>query len=117
MKVVITGSRHGFPRNKIKARLSQLPKDAVIIEGGADGVDKIARSVAEELGLDLIEIPANWKRYGNSAGPIRNRRMIDLLSPEDGLVIAFHENIAQSRGTADCLKEANRRAIPTEHIS
>ena len=116
MKVLICGSRHGFPSNKIKARLMQLPKDVTIVEGGADGVDKIARSIAEELGLDVIEIPANWKRYGKPAGPLRNRRMLDLLTKED-LVIAFHENLAESRGTVDCLKEAERRSISTEIIS
>lgn len=116
MKVLVCGSRHGFPRNKIKARLMQLPKDVTIIEGEQEGVDLIARAVALEIGLDVIGIPANWKRYGNSAGPIRNRRMLDLLCKDD-LVIAFHENIAESRGTADCMKEANRRAIPTELIS
>jgi len=116
MKVVVTGSRHGFPRNKIKARLMQLPKDVTIIEGEQEGVDLIARAVALELGFDVIGIPANWKRYGNPAGPIRNRRMLDLLCKDD-LVIAFHADFANSRGTKDCVNEAARRGIPTEIIS
>lgn len=117
MKVLVCGSRHGFPRNKIKARLTQLPADTTVIEGEYEGVDLIARAVALELGLDVIGIPANWVRHKKAAGPIRNRRMLDMLEKEEDLVIAFHEDLANSKGTKDTVEEARLRGIKVEVIS
>jgi len=94
----------------------QLPKDVTIVEGECDGVDLMARAVALELGLDVVGIPANWVRYGKSAGPIRNRRMLDMLGDGD-LVIAFHGDLANSKGTKDTVQEAKTRSIHVEIIS
>jgi len=58
-----------------------------IISGGAPGVDTMASRYARDNGLKLYEFPADWKKYGRAAGPIRNQQMIDEGSPD--LVIAF----------------------------
>jgi hypothetical protein len=98
-----------------------LPSRTLIIEGGngnyiegkLHGADKIAGRVAKELGFGLCEVPANWGAFGRKAGPIRNRQMLDL---KPDLVIAFHDNLTESRGTADTVREAKRRGIPVEVI-
>lgn len=50
----------------------------LIIEGGAKGADSLARLVAIEQGIQIIEIPANWEKWGRSAGPQRNNLMITV---------------------------------------
>ncbi len=113
-RVLVCGSRDWRDRAKIKERLLKLPENTVIIEGGQRGADLLARGVAEEIGLDLIELPANWTRYGKPAGPRRNRRMLDL-NPK--LVIAFHSDIENSKGTKGMIGESKGRGVPVELIS
>ena len=56
---------------------------------------------------DMAHSEALDKRIrGKAAGPERNRRMLDTFKP-DG-VIAF----PGGRGTADCCRAADERAIP-----
>jgi len=83
--------------------------DAVIIAGGARGADTLAVRAARDCGLEFREYPAQWQRYGRSAGPIRNQQMIDMEKPQ--LVVAFHEDIDSSRGTRDMVARARRFGI------
>jgi hypothetical protein len=114
MKALICGDRKWTDREKIRSRLSQLPPGSEIIEGGAPGADKLSRFEALKLDMKVTEFPAEWKKYGRAAGPIRNRKMLD---EKPDLVIAFHPDLSQSRGTADTVREAKRRGIPVEVIS
>jgi hypothetical protein len=95
----------------IMTRLEKLPKLSTVIEGGQKGADKLARIAADSIGLDVIEFPANWRGRLKAAGPYRNRLMLDL---KPDLVIAFHEDIKNSKGTKDCVEEAKRRGIAIE---
>ena len=113
MKVLVCGDRNWAREAPIRERLSTLPKDAIIIEGGARGADTLARHAAEYLGLKVVEFPADWDRHGRAAGPIRNRQMLD---EKPDLVIAFHPDLDSSRGTADTVREARRRGILVEVI-
>ncbi len=106
-----TGDRGWTKREAIGRELIERPPLTIIIEGEAEGADLLARDVAEELGFPVEPYPAEWKRYGRAAGPIRNRQMLDEGQPD--LVLAFHANIAASTGTADMLGQAKKRGIPT----
>lgn len=75
-----------------------------------DGADKIADEIAKsELGLvvgeTLLRMPAEWRRYGKAAGPIRNQRMLNELHPT--IVYAFRAG-KKSSGTDDMIKRAKR---------
>jgi len=48
-----------------------------IITGGATGVDTAALYWAKMQTSSIEVIPADWNRYGLSAGPIRNREMVE----------------------------------------
>lgn len=112
-KVVVCGDRNWTDSKAIWDRLERLPKTCLIITGGAKGADKIAEQAAIILGNPRHIIMADWNKYGLSAGPIRNRQMLDM---KPDLVIAFHSDINNSKGTKDTLNEAKRRGIPTELI-
>lgn len=113
MNVLVCGSRNWDIFFIIKKRLLDLPSDAIIIEGVCEGADLMAREAALDIGLEVIEYPAAWKKYGKSAGPIRNIKMLDT-NPR--LVIAFHNNISASKGTKHVTDEALKRGIEVEVI-
>jgi hypothetical protein len=54
------------------------------------------------------EVRAEWKRYGLGAGPRRNETM---LNEHPALVIAFHNDLANSKGTADTVRKAKKMGI------
>ena len=65
----------------------QLPEGVEIIAGKARGVDTVAVDWAVVNWLPFKEFPAQWDKYGKSAGFIRNKQMLDEGKPD--LVIAF----------------------------
>jgi hypothetical protein len=112
MKVLVCGSREWEDGRLVLQRLSGLHPGTTVIHGDCRGADRIAARAAKMLNFEVIAVPADWS-IGKSAGPIRNRKMLDM-KPE--LVIAFHDDIENSKGTRDCVGEARRRGIPVEVI-
>jgi hypothetical protein len=111
--VLVCGDRDWKNRGPIIHRLTKLDRLTLIIHGDCRGADRIAAQVADELGFFVEPHTADWNKHGKAAGPIRNREMLDL---EPKLVIAFHSRLFKSKGTLDCILEANRRRIPVEVI-
>lgn len=112
MKVLICGSRGWLQAGVIRDRIAELPAESEVIEGGAHGVDTLARKCALDRGLEVVEYPASWRRDGSGGGPKRNIRMLEREQPT--LVIAFH--LANSSGTAHMIREARKRGIEVEVI-
>lgn len=118
MKVLITGDRDWtdeFPIDAIIAGLLSLasPEPLILLHGKARGADRLVDQWKSCAGVDVRPFPADWDRYGRSAGPIRNRQM---LNEEPDLVVAFHDDLDESKGTKDCVAEAARRGIPVWHL-
>jgi hypothetical protein len=111
VRVLVCGSRSWQDIHAIRRRLSELPPESTVIQGGAPGADSIARMIADDLGFTTATYHANWRRDGNRAGLIRNLRM---LNTEPNLVLAFWDG--ESRGTAHTIREAEKRGIPVEVI-
>lgn len=110
--VLITGARDWTDENFIYNKLSILSERKVtIIHGCCQGVDMVSDSVARKLGFNIIAKPAEWKKYGRAAGPIRNKEMINeaLIFKNKGIetiVYAFHDNLEKSKGTKNCVNQA-----------
>lgn len=86
----------------LQARYGRL----TVIQGGAAGADALAREWAyAQPSVHLVNEPADWKRHGRAAGPIRNKLMLDVHRPE--IVLAF----PGGRGTADMQKQAERAGV------
>ena len=109
MRVLICGDRNWTDVKAIEDYVRTLPKDTVVIEGEASGADSIARRVAEKYGLKVVAYVAQWTTYGRAAGPIRNRQMLEEGKPD--IVVAFHNNIESSKGTKNCLRQAEALGI------
>lgn len=117
-RVIVCGDRN-WPNTAaglatIRARLRRLAPGTLVIHGGCRGADTIAAWVAAELGLRVACEKASWAQLGRAAGPIRNQRMLDVGRPH--LVLAFHSDIHNSRGTADMCRRARKAGVPVEVI-
>ena len=135
MRVLVAGSRDFQYRNAIDAMLFGLvgttgdDPELVVINGGAAGADTMAKEWALTFG-DGIDVrpetyPAQWgehhpdwcwcqrkRDYCPAAGHRRNQQMLDEGKPD--LVVAFvNKPLAESKGTADMVKRAQRKGIPT----
>lgn len=113
MRLLVCGSRYWIPLNPVKRELKRL-RPTVVIHGGANGADYLAGEAAKQLGIPVEMYRAEWDLYGRSAGPIRNRKMLKEGKPD--LVLAFHENIKRSKGTADMLAIAKKAGVKTKLI-
>jgi hypothetical protein len=113
VRVLFCGDRHWDAEYPIWLKLNDLPEGTIIVSGGARGADTLAQQVALNLGFEVVVYPAQWDKFGRSAGPIRNRQMAD--SGID-MCYAFHADITNSKGTADMLKVCRERGIPYELI-
>lgn len=116
MKLLITGSREWTDRKAIRDVLARFPAGTVLIHGACRGADKIAAGVGNQLGFDVRPYPADWERFGNAAGPIRNQEMIDkecLDGDEIDICIAFHDDLENSKGTKDMIEKADNAGINT----
>jgi hypothetical protein len=90
-RVLVCGGRdfRDYSRlSKILTRYhTEISAIGTVIHGGASGADSLAGKWAGENGIPVEVFPAQWKKYGNSAGPIRNHQMLEEGLPD--IVIAF----------------------------
>lgn len=98
MKIIVAGSRTITNRAFILSAMEKLISNGfTVISGCAQGVDKIAAEIAREHGLEVIEMPADWKKHGKRAGFIRNEEMAEiadgLLAIWDGMSSGTHHMI------------------------
>lgn len=106
MKVLVCGSRYCRDFTTVCNGLNvHAPEAEVLIHGGATGVDSLAQDWADHHDIPCIVYPADWKRHGKAAGPIRNQVMLDEGKPD--LVVAF----PGGRGTADMVRRARAAGV------
>jgi hypothetical protein len=78
MKLVIFGSREIEDMRTVENAMEacgMASKATEIVSGGARGVDRLGERYARQRGLPCKVFPAQWDKYGKSAGPIRNAEM------------------------------------------
>jgi hypothetical protein len=128
MRVLVTGDRNWGNAEiwgraeaerqvyRLKCALTALHAihpGAIIIHGAAKGADSIAGVIAADLfGADHVEAyPAEWTKYGKSAGPRRNQQMLDT-----GIdcAIVCHRDLKNSKGTLDMVNRLLRVLAPDQ---
>lgn len=114
MYLLISGKRdftdYEFFKEKVDiVKNHHSDRELIIVEGGASGVDAMAKRYAIENGLQYKEFPANWKKYGKLAGPMRNQQMVDFVAENYGISLFFWDG--KSKGTGNCLSLA-KKSIP-----
>lgn len=120
MRVLVTGDRNWTDRNIVWAVLDGLrmgigdDPDFIVIEGEARGADTEAREWAKAWRLDYEPFPAKWDEHGKSAGPRRNLKM--LVEGKPDVVLAFHGDLENSKGTKHMVTIARKAGVPVYHI-
>jgi hypothetical protein len=107
MKAVISGGRDVHITKEGEEALYKIfacYDIKTIANGMARGVDSDAYTVAKKAGVDIFEFPAEWDKYGKSAGHRRNRQMLDFIGP-GGILIVFDGG----NGTKGIEEEALKR--------
>jgi hypothetical protein len=126
MRVIVCGDRKWRDPAPIFRELDGLVvatgDDLELIEGCAHGADELAGNhppARHDHGFfsggwawlrhrPATHVPADWEHLGRRAGPMRNRSM---LARNPDLVLAFHANIRESRGTADMIRAARAAGV------
>ncbi|MBB5081341.1 SLOG family protein [Nonomuraea endophytica] len=119
-RVLVTGSRTWRQGDLIDRALSALRVEhgsLVVVHGacpsGADGYASAWVMRMAAIGRDVVEeyYPANWAKFGDAAGPIRNRAMVDLGAD---LVLAFIRD--GSPGATQCARYAESRGLLVRRV-
>jgi len=92
-KILVCGGRDFNDYSFLKTALQDIMSKYIdvdefeIIHGAARGADSLAGKFAKEFGYKETKFPADWNKYGKSAGFKRNKQMIDEGKPD--IVVAF----------------------------
>jgi len=115
-RVIVAGSRHFNNYKMLCERLDRILSEklkthnVIIVSGMARGADNMGERYARERKLLVHRYPAEWDKYGKSAGHKRNRQMAENADA----CVAFWAN--GSRGTASMIKIATELALDLRTI-
>lgn len=119
MKLLVTGGRKYTDWVRVQRVLDAYLEEwgrenLILIEGGAEGADRLARKWAQARGVHVATVDALWDWFrgkGNAlaAGPARNRAMT-LLDPDH--VVAFPGNT----GTRNMVEQARQAGISVHEV-
>lgn len=119
--VIVCGSRTFTDYPLLRRKLDRLlatVKDPLIVHGGAKGADALAAKYAEWYWYEQSIYHADWEHYGKSAGPRRNKDMIEgvlsVAGRKRSVLIAFHLN--NSPGTRHAIDYATERGMKVKVI-
>ena len=108
--ILVAGSRKFVNAERLAQILAeQVGDDDTIVEGGAAGVDTMARQWAEARDINVVEIKADWAKYGRAAGPKRNDEMTAFIAEHGGRAVYIWDGV--SKGTKQCIESARKRGI------
>lgn len=105
MKVIIAGGRTFNDYEMLCQKCDRAlhkQKDIEIVSGTANGADKLGEKYANERNYKLTQFPADWDKYGKSAGYKRNEEMAKYA---DALIAFWDKN---SKGTKHMIDLAKR---------
>ena len=113
-KVLVCGSRSITNKSWVHAQIEKYVQELksssptnltnpVLIEGEARGVDSLAKEYAIEHNWSIEACPADWEKFGKSAGYIRNDAMVKKA---DFVIILWD---GESRGTKHDIDLCRRR--------
>ena len=113
MRIIVTGGRSYADRERVFAVLDEYAGEdtLTIVHGGCPtGADHWANEwmLTMERGPEVF--PADWKKHGRGAGPIRNQRMVDAGAD---LCIVF----PGGQGTFDCVRRARKAGIEVREVT
>jgi hypothetical protein len=120
-RVIVGGSRTFTDYALLTRKLDRLlikVVDPVVIHGGAKGADSLAGRWAEWNWYDQEIHHPDFETYGKSAGPIRNKAMVEaalsIAGRRKSVAIFFWDG--KSPGTKQCIEYAKERGMTVRVI-
>lgn len=111
IKVIIAGGRNFDDFNKLCQVCDEFLQDqnkVEIVSGTCKGADALGEKYASERDYPIKQFPADWRRYGKSAGLKRNAEMANYAD----MLIAFWD--AKSKGTKNMIDLAKQAGLKVE---
>lgn len=106
MITIVAGSRSCNSYDIVAQAIEYAPwKVTTIVSGCAPGVDRLGEDYANNKDIALLRMPANWSRYGQGAGKIRN---IEMALAADALVAIWD---GYSPGTGHMIDTARVKGL------
>lgn len=103
---IVAGPRDYFDYlTVLKAIAASNIEITEVVSGGATGVDGMGEKWAREHNIPIKKFIADWNTYGNSAGPIRNKKMAEYADS----LIAIVPYV--SKGTSNMIKQAKELGL------
>lgn len=108
-KVAIVGSRDYHDKAEMSTVLKSVLdilqltlSDIEIVSGLARGADTLGEEFANENNIKFHPFPADWDKYGKSAGHIRNREMAKFSD----IVVVFWDGA--SKGSKGMIQDSHK---------
>lgn len=115
--VLVAGLKYMLSVTGLYGPGSERDSELVVIQGGARGVDAIARDAARVFDVECLPFPAAWDDYPPhlrwKAGHDRNQRMLDEGDPD--VVFAYKDGFdwqLRKGGTEDMVRRAYDAGVP-----
>lgn len=112
-RIIVAGSRNFTDKKRLYKVLDEyLPSfndEIEIVSGHCRGADLIGEEYAKEHRIPLVIFPADWGTYGKMAGYIRNKKMAEYASKENGALVAFP--VGDSKGTKMMIRLAHEYGL------
>lgn len=109
MKLIIAGSRNfGIGIATLEDILYHFEIEGEIeevVSGRARGIDSLGEHYADCHNLDCIMYPADWDKYGKSAGPMRNKEMAEYA---DALLLIWDGESRGSKNMKSQMEKLNK---------
>jgi len=108
VKVIIAGSRNFMDYKtlcNVCDYMLQNQNEIEIVSGTAKGADELGERYAKDKGYGVKQFPADWDKYGKSAGYKRNEEMAKYADA----LIAFWDG--HSKGTGHMIDLAKKHEI------
>lgn len=106
MKVIIAGGREVRDFELVSGAIEASGFNiSEVVSGAASGVDQLGEAWAKQRNIPVKLFPAEWKKHGFSAGPIRNRKMVRYADA----AIAIPTG---GPGTEDLIRAARQHKLP-----
>ena len=107
MRIIIAGSRDFSDYVFLQTSMDAFASDTqvTVLSGTARGADRLGERWARSVGAPIERYPAQWSKYGKSAGVIRN---VEMASAADTLALFWD---GSSRGSAHMLSFAKKKGL------